>query len=41
VALGSAADAVVQAAQDQLGQDLAADPGGALSVKELKDRHPT
>jgi hypothetical protein len=41
VALGSTADAVVQAAQDQVGQDLPADPGGALSVKELKDRHPT
>jgi hypothetical protein len=41
VALGSAADAVVQAAQDQIGQDLPADPDGALSVKELKDRHPT
>jgi hypothetical protein len=41
VALGSTADAVVQAAQDQVGQDLPADPSGALSVKELKDRHPT
>jgi hypothetical protein len=41
VALGSAADAVVQAARDLLAEDLPADPGGALSVNELKVRHPS
>ena len=41
MALGSAADAIGQAAQDQIGRDLPDDPDGALSVKELKDRHPT
>ena len=40
VALGSAADAVGRAACDLLADDLSADPGGALSVNELKDRHP-
>ena len=33
--------AVGQAARDLLAEDLSADPGGALSVNELKDRHPT
>ena len=41
VALGSAADAIGQSARDLLAEDLSADPGGALSVNELKDRHPT
>jgi hypothetical protein len=40
VALGSAADAVGRAACDLLAEDLSADPEGALSVNELKDRHP-
>ena len=40
VALGSAADAIVQAARDLVTEDLPEDPSGALSVNELKDRHP-
>jgi hypothetical protein len=41
VALGSAADAIGQSARDLLAEDLSADPAEALSVNELKDRHPT
>jgi hypothetical protein len=41
MALGSVEDAVAQAARDLLTENLPADPGGALSVNELKDRHPT
>jgi hypothetical protein len=41
VALGAVEDAVAQAARDMLMEDLSDDPGGALSVNDLKDRHPT